>query len=103
MIASEIMPALRLLHLVPYQLARVAAPRLRLARVRDSGHPPAVLAYSQIGVNSRDDMAQRSTEAVDCLQKLVTKGGVNNAIVATTLTRLKFSPGCQAANSAQQT
>jgi hypothetical protein len=28
-------------------------------------------------------MAQRSTEAVDGLQKLVTKGGVNNAIVAT--------------------
>ena len=103
MIASGIMPALRLLHLVSYQLARVAAPRLRLARVRDSGHPPAVLADSQIGANSRDDMAQRSTEAVDCLQKLVTKGGVNNAIVATTLTRLKFSPGCQAANSAQQT
>jgi hypothetical protein len=63
---------------------------------------PAILADSQIGVNSRDDMAQRSTEAVDCLQKLVTKGGVNNAIVATTLTRLKFSPGCQAANREQQ-
>jgi hypothetical protein len=46
-------------------------------------------------------MAQRSTEAVDCIQKLVTKGGVNNPIVATTLTRLKFSPGYQAANSAQ--
>jgi hypothetical protein len=46
-------------------------------------------------------MARRSTEAVDCLQN-VTKGGVNNAIVATTLTRLKFSPGCQAANSEQQ-
>jgi hypothetical protein len=29
-------------------------------------------------------MAQRSAEAVDGLQKLVTKGGVNNAIVATT-------------------
>jgi len=47
-------------------------------------------------------MAQRSTEAVDGLQKLVTKGSVNNAIVATTLTRLKFLPGCQAANSARQ-
>jgi len=62
----------------------------------------AIPAILEIGVNSRDDMAQRSTEAVDCLQKLVTKGGVNNAIVATTLTRLKFSPGCQAANREQQ-
>jgi len=53
MIASGIMPALRLLHLVPYQVARVAALRLRLARVRDSGHPRG----RQIGVNSRDDMA----------------------------------------------